>query len=390
MDRNTRSSRSPRTLILALLAALALALTAVAGPVAAKPANTPPAASRSADPARTVNVMTRNLYLGAELTGIVAALASGNPNQLVAAATATWGQVVDSDPAERMAAVADEIAATKPHAVGLQEVTRYTTYDYDPFVPPSQGYTNPTVTYDLLDLLLDALDDRDQDYRVVEGATAENFSSAPIPYSTGGPFPTKAVQLLDRDVIIVRDGVAASNGQNGNFTNILQPPAFPIRVDRGWGSADLQVNEASFRFVNAHTEAFSPEALRVAEVQELLAAQAAITQGAGFLPTVYAGDYNSEAPGADAYVALLDAGLHDLWSQARSSALRASATCCQSADLTNKRSTLDERIDFLLGTAGVRALNAKRTGDAPVKLPGDTRWASDHAGVVAPMVVPKP
>jgi endonuclease/exonuclease/phosphatase family metal-dependent hydrolase len=342
--------------------------------------------------------MTRNLYLGAELTGIVAAIGSGDPARIVAAATQTWNQVVASDPAERMAAVADEIAATGPQAVGLQEVTRYTTYDYDPTVPPTQGFTNPTVTYDLLDLLLEALAQRGEQYRVVAGATAQNFSSPPVPYLTGGAVPSKAVQLLDRDVIIVRDDVTATNARNGNFVNVLKPPAFPIRVDRGWGSADLRTRLATFRFVNSHTEAFGEESVRVAEVGELFAAQDAITEQSGALPTVYAGDFNSDAPpmgsaegveGEGGYEALLDGGLTDLWRQARPSATDAeSDTCCQDADLGNEVPELSSRIDLLLGTDGVRASSADRVGDEPVDLPGDTWWASDHAGVVADVVIP--
>jgi hypothetical protein len=380
-----RHTRGVATLLVALLGVLALTLTVFANPVAAKPAKQPPGASNAAAPARTVNVMTRNLYLGAELNDIVAAFASGNFNQLVLAATSTWEQVVESDPAERMAAVADEIVATKPHAVGLQEVTKYTTYDFNAAAPENERATNPTVAYDLLDLLLEAL--RGMSYREVSGATAENFSSDPIPYLVNGA-PTKAVQLLDRDVIIVRDGVKATNARNGNFDAVLQPPAFPIRVDRGWGSADIRANKARFRFVNSHTEAFGGEGIRVAEVQELLAAQAAVEPPRRALPIIYAGDFNSQAPSAQAYQTLLAAGLHDLWVEAPSKPAEGN-TCCQDADLSNQVSNLTTRIDLLLGSAKVRALSADRVGDQPVDLPGETWWASDHAGVVATVVIPR-
>jgi endonuclease/exonuclease/phosphatase family metal-dependent hydrolase len=383
MERAPRPRRTPGTLILALLAALAVALATVAGPVAAKPAESPPGAAQVAE-ARTVTVMTRNLYLGADLGPILGAVASGNQAAVVGAATTTWNQVVASYPAERMAAIADEIVAAEPDAVGLQEVTRFTTYDFNPV---TQQFSNPTVAYDFLDLLMAALADRGASYRVVEGATAENFTSDPIPFlaSPTAPFPTKAVQLLDRDVIIVRDGVKVSNARTGQFTNILTAP---LPIKRGWGSVDLMAGPARFRFVNTHLEAFGQfEALRVAQVMELFAAQAANKKGGRALPAVYAGDFNSAAPSGGGYQALLDGGLHDLWVEAPDKPADGD-TCCQDADLRNEESLLDSRIDLLLGTRGVRAVSADLVGDEPVDLVGGVRWASDHAGVVADAVIP--
>lgn len=389
-------AETPRTTVprpravLGALAALALALGAIAGPATTATAakSQPPGASRAADPARTATVMTRNLYLGADLGPVVRALTGNNPQQIVLAATDTWEQVVASHPEERMGAVADEIVAEKPHAVGLQEVTRWTTYDYDPTIAnPYEAASNPSLAYDFLDLLLAELAERGVTYREVSGATATNFTSPPIAILPGN----RAVSLQDRDVIIVRDGVKATNAQSGNFEAILGPPDFPVPADRGWGSADLRTKLATFRFVNSHTEAFSPEELRVAEVLELLAEQERITEESGALPTVYAGDYNSQPPTAAAYLTLLGAGLHDLWTQANPGATAAQgATCCQDADLRNQASDLTTRIDLLLGTEGVRARSAERTGDEPVTLPDGVRWASDHAGVVADVVIPRP
>ena len=255
--------------------------------------------------------MTRNLYLGADLTPILLALASGNSTAIVGAATQTWAAVQATRPEERMGAIADEIVAADPDAVGLQEVTTWTTYAYNPV----NGTTsNPTVAYDFLDLLLDALDERGAGYHEVLGATAHNFSSPPIPYlaSPTATFPTRAVSLADRDVIIVRDDVAATNARTGTYETIISFPfdGAPLPVARGWGSADLTVGKSTFRFVNSHLEAFGVpgvdgEQVRVAQVGELLAAQAALTTQLGALPMVYVGDYNSDAPDAPAYVRLL-------------------------------------------------------------------------------------
>ena len=61
-----------------------------------------------------LKVMTRNLYFGADLTPIVAAQ---NPGELVAAVAGAWANVVASDPQLRMAQVAQEILAKRPHIV---------------------------------------------------------------------------------------------------------------------------------------------------------------------------------------------------------------------------------------------------------------------------------
>ena len=307
--RRPRSPRSPRHLVLAL--AIALLLAAHPGPAAAGPPSAPSGAGEAADPARTATVMTRNLYLGAELDAIVAALAGGEQSEIVRAATYTWNRVVASDPAERMAAVADEIAAAEPHAVGLQEVTEWTTYDFN---PQTGQLSNRTETYDFLDLLLAELAERGVTYREVPGATARNFTSQPIPVVAGAPFPTRAVQLLDRDVIIVRDDVKATNARNGNFDAILGPPDFPIAVDRGWGRRTCGPGSptSASSTPTPRPSARSSSGSRRSASCSLPRTRSPSSRAA--LPTVYAGDFNSDAPpmGSEgspgAYKTLLDAG----------------------------------------------------------------------------------
>lgn len=364
--------------VIAATMALAPAAPALAG------SQSPPGASQSAAASRTADVMTRNLYLGADLTPIIAAITGGDPNAIVAAATQTWNTVQASDPEQRMAAIADEIAKARPAAVGLQEVTTWTTYAYNPATGQS---SNPQVAYDFLDLLLKALADRGMTYHEVTDATSHNFTTpAPIPVlaSPTATFPTKAVSLADRDVILRRDDVKAWNGHHGNFNTILKPPYAPLEVARGWGSTDLRTKLATFRFVNAHTEAWGPEAIRIGQVMELFAAQEAITQQDGSLPTVYVGDYNSAATTAGAYQTL-DSRLDDAWLEA--GAPLPGNTCCQLGDLSNQTSILRERIDLVMASPSVVAKSAYLTGTTPIDLPGETWWASDHAGVVARLVI---
>jgi endonuclease/exonuclease/phosphatase family metal-dependent hydrolase len=289
-----------------------------------------------------------------------------------------------------MAAVADEIVAADAAVVGLQEVTTWTTFDYD---PQTQAVTNPTVAYDFLDLLLDALAARGADYREVAGATAHNFTSPPIPVLAGAAFPTEAVRLADRDVIIARDDVAATNARTGTYQNII---SFPVGgqvlpVTRGWGSADVRVERARFRFVNSHLEAFGVpgidgEQVRVAQVGELLAAQAAVTAQSGALPMVYVGDYNSRAPDAPAYTRLLAGVGVDAW--VRNHPNDAGLTCCFDDAVSDPTDPLTSRIDLVLVSRDVKAPRATVVGDDSADMTPSGLWPSDHAGVVARLVFP--
>ena len=329
--------------------------------------------------------MTRNLYLGADLTPVIAALASGDQAAIVTAATLTWAQVQATSPEERMEAVADEIVAERPAVVGLQEVTRWTTYDYD----PSTGQAaSPQVRYDFLDLLLEALADRGVKYHEVTAATAENFASPPIPILT--PTGLGAVSLLDRDVILRRNDVKVSAAHTGQYENILTFPlaSGDLPVKRGWGSTDVRTKLATFRFVNTHLEAFGlpgfdAEQLRVAQVQELLDAQASIAASDGELPMVYVGDYNTQAPSAPAYAILVTSVGADAWTQTHPG--DPGPTCCFEPDLLF--GDLTSRIDLVVHDDSVTATSADVIGEEAGDRTPSGLWPSDHAGVVASLTI---
>lgn len=391
-----------RALVLGLCASVLAATATLApggGAVAGPPA--PPTAAASAHGhghghghadahARTATVMTRNLYLGADLTPVLTALASGDNNAIVGAATQTWAAVQATRPPERMAAIADEIAAAGPDMVGLQEVTRWTTYTFN---PQTGATTDPVVAYDFLALLLDALAARGVHYSAVEGAIANNFASPPIPILADAAVPTAAVQLADRDVILARDGVGVTNARTGTYETIVSFPfnGTVLPVARGWGSVDVTTRRAHFRFVNSHLEAFGipgvdAEAVRVAQVDELLAAQAAVAAQSGALPMVYVGDYNSDAPDGAAYTRLLAGVGQDAWT--RSHPRDAGETCCFDPTLTDPTEPLTTRIDLVLASPGVKAPRATVVGDEPGDRTASGLWPSDHAGVVARLVLP--
>ena len=199
-------------------------------------------------------------------------------------------------------------------------------------------------------------------------------------------------RLADRDVVIARDDVRTTNPRTGTFRTIVSFPfaGSVLPVARGWGSADVHVGKASFRFVNSHLEAFGipgvdAEQVRVAQAGELLAAQAALSARVGELPMVYVGDYNSRAPDAPAYALLLAGVGSDAW---RDHPRDSGATCCFDATLTDPTDPLTSRIDLVLHGNGVRAARARVVGDDPGDRTASGLWPSDHAGVVARLVFP--
>ena len=102
----------------------------------------------------TVRVMSQNLYLGADLFLVAN---EQDPNMIPVRVAQLYGSVQASDPAARMAAVAAEIARVNPDLVGLQEVTTYYVQSPGDNLPGAANTTATTVTFDFLQLLLDAL-----------------------------------------------------------------------------------------------------------------------------------------------------------------------------------------------------------------------------------------
>jgi endonuclease/exonuclease/phosphatase family metal-dependent hydrolase len=325
-----------------------------------------------------VTVMTRNMYLGADIAGL---LSVQDFEGLIAAVTATVATIEASDPAARIAAIADEIARQQPDLVGLQEAIILRT---GPFTFPQTPAT--TVAFDFVDLLIQALAARGLSYSVV--ASVDNFE-AQVPRLTAGGL--QDVRLTDRDVILARAGVAVSNIQAENYTINLEVPnplfaGGVIAVLRGWVAVDVAVESGTFRFVNSHLETFSAQ-VQVAQAMELLAGPLDTT-----LPVVLVCDCNSDASGqgpdsTPTYELLVASGLTDAWS-ARHPGARG-FTCCQDADLRNTRSLLYERIDFVFVRGAVDVEKAQLVGARPAdRTPKPGRlWPSDHAGVVADLQV---
>jgi len=334
---------------------------------------------------RSVTVMTRNLYVGADISPAVAALASGSPSAIINAASTIWAGVLSTNFPERAEALADEIANAHPLLIGLQEVSLFRTGAPDSF------FGNPTraeqVEFDYLEILLGELDERGLHYAPV--AVTQNVDAELTGFVAPGVL--RDIRLTDRDVILARTDLPASqlklsNVQTANFSTNLSIPIggtgqFFTNLC-GWGAVDVQVRGKTFRFINTHLQVESPNplanAIQVAQAGELLTGPASTS-----LPVILVGDFNSRADGTGTatYGLLLGAGFDDVWSATHPHEL--GNTFGHDAGLRNTAVNFTQRIDLILYRGDLRAFHADVVGDElPDRTPSGL-WPSDHGGVVA-------
>jgi hypothetical protein len=385
------------------MSALVLAWGCTDAPTGAEPApmfkQALPAAGASG-----ITVMTRNVYVGADVDRVI----SAPTDQLPLYVTQAYLELLSTDFPTRARALVDEIAAARPHLVGLQEITLIRTQIPGDFLVmgdegPTVGNPMPNATDVLLDyeaILLAELAARGLDYAVA-ARIQDTDVELPGALSETSFFD---VRQTDFDLILVRGDVAWSNPDGANYAAALPVPFLPgytLSILRGWVSVDATVAGRAFRFVNTHLESFSP-LVRVPQAQELLLSPDGPVAGSP-LPVILVGDLNADAvsvvPG-DAYALLTGAGFVDVWnaSNARGTGL----TCCFSSDLRDPFADLHSRIDLVLarglwgpGNSGIAGgLWAEVVGEEP----GDREmfegggyylWPSDHAGVVATLKLPR-
>lgn len=345
------------------------------------------AAAVPAPGARGLTVMTRNVYPGATIEAIMAV----PPEQIPIAAAEVWGKLQYTNFPERAAALAAEIAANRPHLVGLQEIPIYRVQ-----VPGDAivGGTEPatTVALDFLQILLGVLDARGAHYvAVAVDRTTDVEAPAFAGFDVNGNPTFMDIRFTDGDAILVRADVPHANAASGLFQAYipLELAGYPLGVYRGWGAVDATVGGITYHFVNTHLEDMVPE-VQVGQAMELLAMLEGETG-----PLVMTGDFNSDAltNATPTYGMLRGAGFADIWPQANPN--EAGATCCNAELLNNPAPDFTKRLDLILLRGGsVRAgrfvggLMAGLVGDQATDRTASGLWPSDHAGVVALIEMP--
>jgi endonuclease/exonuclease/phosphatase family metal-dependent hydrolase len=257
-------------------------------------------------------------------------------------------------------------------------------------VPPGQT-PNPLpnatdIEFDFLATLLAELAARGLDYVAVAAIQNTDVEAPRFDgFQDGVPVFTD-IRLTDADVILAWADVPVANAASANFQATLPTPA-GILVLRGWTAVDATVGGLTYRFVNAHFES-DFELIRFLQAQELMGILATEAR-----PVVLVGDFNSgpgrppEQGGQATCDFVLSAGFADLWTSRPQP--DAGFTCCHAGDLSNLVPALNQRVDLIFTRAAGRVLLG------PIQVLGDEArdrrrygvWPSDHAGVVAGLMV---
>jgi endonuclease/exonuclease/phosphatase family metal-dependent hydrolase len=393
-----------RILVGAVIAALAtVGLLVPAEGIANGGGDPPPptAKKRSAN----VTVMTRNVYLGADLGP---AINADSIPEAISGAGEIYRELESTNFPERAVPLAKEIRKAKPDLVGLQEVAHWRVQDpSDGGAPPISpiGELATDTKYDFLELLMKRL----KQYKVVavqeefEGELPADIDDDP---NTGtGPLAAFGadidVRLTMQDVILQRKSSRVKTRKKSvkqdHYDELFTADVGGVEITalRGWQKVEASVKPRKkgkaikFRFVNTHLEAFGDPKIREAQAKEL-------TQKGGPLRTkkrvILVGDLNSGIKkhnigaggggSADpddqlAFRALKKFGMRDYG---------AVHSCCYSAeDMFNPDAKFTHTVDHVLANKRAKAkkIRAYVTGNDRKEITPSGLWPSDHGGVVS-------
>lgn len=336
-----------------------------------------------------ITVLTWNVYYGTDPSPLLTAPA----DQVPFVAASVWGLVQQTNFPARAGALARAIAARRPHLVGVEEAAIYRLQHPG---DAAFGGTQPAtqVVYDFLALLADSLAARGLHYVV---AAADSTTDVEVPVITGVDpstgIPTfDDVRLTDRDAILARADVRYANPQHAKYAAFIPVSigGSQAGVYEGWSSIEATVGARTIRFVATHLETQDALPVQLGQAQELLT----LLQHES-LPTILAGDFNSDVYGQDptratpSYGMITAAGFTDTW--LRPGMTPAGLTCCESDQLTNPVQSFNQRIDFIFTRNMPRSslvIGRDVVGDAPWDRTPGGLWPSDHGGVVTTFVIP--
>jgi hypothetical protein len=276
-----------------------------------------------------------------------------------------------TDWAARAGAIADEIAARRPHAVGLQEIS---TFDLSAALLPPLEF---------LPVLEAALADRGLNYVVADKVL--NIVAEPVP----------GLKLEDYDVMLVDADRATVLGTMAkrfevNLVDVIGPVG-GIELRRGYVIATAQIDGEVYTFVSAHPEpnlfGYDLSELRAGQALEIVTVLAEM----GADRAIVMGDLNDD-PDSPMHQVFTQAGFADVWAAMRPGA--PGYTCCHASSLSNLVSTLVKRIDYVLARGmdhPVAGLQGRMDilGEVPadrVSGPAYRLWPSDHAGLAAELL----
>ncbi len=399
---------------------------ALSGPVAVAE-DAAGAVAREPCASSALTVMTRNLYLGADIAGITQLdpEAPDFDEQILRFATAFWSDVQASDFRARAKVLADEIADARPEVLGLQEVATYRTTDWEagelPGVCMKEAAPSPgTASHgelDFLAILRSELRHRGLRYEVAARVTTLDLELCML---ADTPIGVTDLRYTDHDVILVRSDVdwrrpslpdplpvplstlpGDSNGAVYGLEKdgLPETPCFGLGGAsvcdwRGWTAVEVRAGHGWVRVFETHLEDQMPglpvpaDLFQTLEASELVGIVAGAA-GVKPLPTVLLGDFNAyvepRKPAEEmAVYGLLTAGpfpLVDAWTAVR----HGNPGYTWGSEELGKDFFVDTRLDLVLATADLRPTWSYLVGLRDTT-PGGLH-PSDHAGIVTTFAI---
>ncbi|HEV7774771.1 MAG TPA: endonuclease/exonuclease/phosphatase family protein [Conexibacter sp.] len=342
---------------------------------------------------KPITVMTRNLYLGGDITRPLAALGAPPDRQaeVFVAANSTLRAIVDQTNFPlRAKQLAREVQQRRPDLIGMQEVALWRH-------GPLDGSPATTVDYDFLQILLNELAARGQYYHV---AAVQQESDVAGPAIFQGSLQN--IRLTMRDVVLerVHNGVHVTSASGGNYAARipLTIAGQTLSFIRGYNVVDVKAGGQQLRFINTHLESQLSD-VAYAQAQELLAGPAAPNG----MPTIVVCDCNSDPldtsvkPGEthahqDPYLLITGSGFTDEWLQFAPAAAGFTSGLSEFVNDSpaDAAAAFNHRIDMVFGRrangSAMPVQHAWVTGKDPNErtpaTPIGRLWPSDHAGVV--------
>lgn len=377
--------------------ALSLALLAISTP------------SSLANGAPSVTVMSRNIYLGADVGKALELI----PN-LPAAAQFMWDQVNKTDFSKRAQILANEINQSSPDVIGIQEATIWYCQKYP--------WSKKIEVFNFTKQLLNELNGKYQ-LATKDGKVALNpgFSINPIPLLTKvrdkGRFEkifgsdTASCGFETGDGLLIKRTPRLELIQLGTTEYEVNYPIVPtiMTVYRGYSWADIKVDQVPTRFVTTHLESLWDENVipnSAKQVKQLITDLSSTK-----MPIVVMGDFNSDPrdprpknkpnPGeqpvasescpaedqiCNAYKKMINAGFKDVgpdsfdpknytWGM-NPLLTGADPKRLAAALLMGNKQGFTDRLDYIFTKNGAEAITSKIIGNQP-------EYGSDHAGVVS-------
>jgi endonuclease/exonuclease/phosphatase family metal-dependent hydrolase len=375
--------------VVVIVAALLAGLLQVARPA--------PAAAAVPDPVGQITVLTQNQHVGTDLRPVLTA-----PDQptFQKAIRKALDEIGDNRFQLRALALAHQIVKAKADVVALQEV----------FDLRRNGVHAAGPYRDHLADTLAALKLLGGQYEVV--ARLQNMSATfPVDLDKNGTLESQ-VKLTDYDVILVRKGLAATpvpfpakcarpslDGCQFQAVSIAtQLPNGRVNRERGWVGVDVSVNGRAYRIVNTHVEEpdIEPETGDLSRTFQAFQTTELITMLRQSEPTgrtvIVLGDLASRPEDEAILIGTLAVvpPHHQLRTNGFNDAVALDPdrpvpgnTCCQAANLRNKKSQLARRVDHIFVSATPVQVHTDVLGDSPLERLLLKRWPSDHGTVYA-------